>query len=326
MTSKRILNRTARLAVLAAISCSSNVYAWDALPAYNQGTLARSFALPAIGQSSVLGASQSSFSADYDLTTEYYVDSSLNESITIDGETSAFALSWRQGIGNNLELSARLPVLIVGGGFMDHFIDQWHKTFGLPDGGRPLAASDVRQISYVVNGNPVLDVQQSGTTLGDIELAAGWKVGEGAALRGMVKLPTGSDSKLTGGNWGGALWGDFALPFDAGSSWDGFASLGATVAQKADALKDQQRNAAIFGGVGLGYFVTQNFELRSQLYAHSALYKNSELDSLKKPGLQLTMGGTYRWSPKVSMDVFFQEDPVTYSSPDFSLHVGVTVR
>ncbi|MES2488403.1 MAG: DUF3187 family protein [Pseudomonadota bacterium] len=315
-----------RLAVLATISCGSNAYAWDALPAHNQGTLQRSFALPAIGQSSVLGASQSNFSADYDLTSEYYVDANATESITVDGETSAFALSWRQGIGNNLELSARLPVLIVGGGFMDNFIDNWHKTFGLPDGGRPLAQNDVRQITYIANGNPVVEVRQSGTTLGDIELAAGWKLGDGAALRGMVKLPTGSDSKLTGGNWGGAVWGDFALPFATGSSWDGFASLGATVAQKTDALKDQQRNAAVFGGVGLGYFVTQNLELRSQLYAHSALYKNTDLDGLKKPGMQLTFGGSYRWSPKVSMDMFIQEDVVTDSSPDFSLHLGLTYR
>lgn len=326
MTSKRALAGYSCVAFFAALSWSSCAGAWDALPAYNQGTLQRSFALPVIGQSSVLGASQSTFAADYDLTTEYYNDHNATESIIVDNETSAFALTWRQGISHNLELSARLPVLIVGGGFMDHFIKEWHKTFGLPNGNREFAQDNTRQITYVVNGSPVLDERQSGTTLGDIELGAGWKLSDSAALRAMIKLPTGSDTKLTGGNWGGALWGDFALPFAKGSSWDGFASLGATLAQKADALADQQRSAAIFGGAGLGYFVTQNFELRSQLYAHSALFKNSDLDGLKKPGLQLTLGGSYRWSPKVNMDVFFQEDAVTNSSPDFSLHLGLTYR
>jgi hypothetical protein len=320
------LKQYGRVALLLALPWSVAANAWDALPAYNQNTLARSFALPVIGQSSVLGASQSVFSGDYDLTTEYYKDANANESITVDGETSAFALSWRQGLGNNFEVSARLPVLIVGGGFMDHFIDNWHKAFGLPDGGRPLAQSNLRQITYINNGNTVLDEHQSGTTLGDIELGAGYKLTDGAALRGMVKLPTGSKSKLTGGNWGGALWGDFALPFAKGSNWDGFTSLGATFAQKADALPDQQRSVAAFGGVGLGYFVTQKFELRSQLYAHTALYKNTDLDGLKKPGLQLTLGGSYRCSPSTSFDIFFQEDAVTNSSPDFSLHLGLTVR
>lgn len=326
MTSKRTWKLCARVALLSALSWSASAFAWDALPAYNQNTLARGFALPVIGQSSVLGASQSMFAADYDLTTEYYNDSKGAETIIVDGETSGFALSWRQGIGHGVELTARLPVLIVGGGFMDHFVEEWHKTFGLPNGNRELAQNNQRQITYTNNGNLVLDERKSGTTLGDIQLGAGLKLCEGAALRAMVKLPTGSDSKLTGGNWGGAVWGDFAFPFNKGSSWDGFTSIGATLAQKADALHDQQRTAAVFGGVGLGYFVTKNFELRSQLYAHSPLFKNTELPGLKKPGLQLTLGGSYRWSPKVSMDVFFQEDPVTYSSPDFSFHVGLTVR
>jgi hypothetical protein len=326
VTSKRTLKQYARLALLSALPWSANALAWDALPAYNQGTLVRSFALPVIGQSSVLSASQSAFSADYDLTTEYYVDSNANESITIDGETSAFAFSWRQGVGNNVEVTARLPVLIVGGGFMDHFVDEWHKTFGLPDGGRPLAQDNVRQITYNNNGITVLDERRSGTTLGDIELGVGYKLRDGAALRGMVKLPTGNKSKLTGGNLGGALWGDFALPFAKGSSFDGFASLGATFAQKADALEDQQRSVAAFGGVGLGYFITQKFELRSQLYAHTGLYKDTDLAGLKKPGLQLTLGGSYRCTPSTSFDLFFQEDAITNSSPDFSLHLGVTVR
>ncbi len=326
MISKRILKQAHGLAAVLALSCSTNVLAWDALPAFNQGTLQRSFALPVIGQSSVLGASQSSFAADYDITTEYYNDQSASETIIVDGETSAFAFTWRQGLGNNLELYARLPVLIVGGGFMDHFIEEWHKTFGLPNGGRENSPNNIRQITYTANGSTVLDEHRSGTTLGDIELGSGWKLADGIALRGMVKLPTGSKSKLTGGNWGGALWGDFALPFEKGSNFDGFAALGASLAQKADALPNQQRNVAVFGGAGLGYFLTQNFELRSQLYAHSALFKNTDLSGLKKPGLQLTLGGSYRCSANTKLDVFFQEDAVTNSSPDFSLHLGLTYR
>jgi hypothetical protein len=313
--------KTATLA--ASFLLSPCAQAWDALPAYNQGTLARSFALPALGQSRVLGAGQSAFAADYDLTTEYYADSNASENLVIDGETSAFAFSWRQGIGRDVELSARLPLLIVGGGFMDHFIQQWHKTFGLPNGGREFARNDVRQYSYSVNGVTVLDERRSGTTLGDVELGAGWKLADGIALRGMLKLPTGSKHRLTGGNWGGAVWGDFALPFATYSDFDGFASLGATLAQKSDVLPQQQKTVAVFGGAGMGYRLTSAFELRSQLYAHSALYKNTDLDGLKKPGLQLTLGGSYRWSPGTSLDVFFQEDAVTNSSPDFSLHLGL---
>ena len=326
MSIRGFLTPSAGLALLATLGFSGPAQAWDALPAYNQGTLARAFALPVIGQSRVLNASQSAFSADYDVTTEYYVDANASESITIDGETSAFSLGWRQGLADGLELTARLPVLVIGGGYMDHFVNEWHKAFGLPDGGRPLAQDNQRQITYTASGNTVLDERRSGTTLGDIQLGAGYRLGEGAALRGVVKLPTGSKHRLTGGNWGGALWGDFALPFDKGSSFDGFASLGVSIAAQADALPGLQRRAAVFGGAGLGYRLTQNFELRSQLYAHSALYQDTGLSGLKKPGLQLTLGGSYRCSSSTRLDVFFQEDAVTNSSPDFSLHLGLSYR
>src|SRR3569623_1167556 len=186
MNPKRTLKPYVRAALLMALPWSAGAWAWAALPAYNQHTLARSFALPVIGQASVLGASQSAFSADDDLTSEYYKDQRGNEDITVDGETSGFTLGWRQGIGNDVELTARVPEQIVGGGFMDHFIDNWHKTFGLPDGGRSQAPDNQRQISYSVNGNPVLDVPASGTTLGDIQLGAGYQFDDHAVVRGMV--------------------------------------------------------------------------------------------------------------------------------------------
>lgn len=326
MPIKGFVRSCLRIMLLAALACATQAQAWDALPAYNQGTLARGFLLPTIGQGSVLAASQSIFTADYDVTTEYYADANPNESILIDGETSGFALGWRQGIGNDIELTARLPVLIVGGGYMDHFVNEWHKAFGLPDGGRAQAPDNARQITYISNGTTVLDEHRSGTTLGDIQLGAGYKMADGAVLRGALKLPTGSKSKLTGGSWGGAVWGDFALPFDRSSGFDGFASLGTSLAQKSDALPTLQRHVAMFAGAGLGYWLTQKFELRSQLYVHSPLYKETELSGLKKPGLQLTLGGSYRCTPKTNLDIFFQEDAVTNSSPDFSLHVGLSYR
>ena len=324
MKPKSVLCRAA--ALLAAVTAAP-VYAWDAMPAYNQGTLARSFALPIIGESVVSGRGQFTRSFDYDLTTEYYADNNASENLVVDGETSMFTLGARYGIGHNLELSARVPVLVVGGGFMDHFIEQWHKTFGLPNGGREYAARDQRQYRYVRNGVTVLDEQGgSGTSLGDVQLGAGWQLSPGVALRGAIKLPTGRESRLTGGNWGGALWSDLALPFASDSTFDGFASLGVTVAQRSDVLRDQQRNAAIFGGTGVGYQLTTALQLRGQIYAHSALYRDSELDGLRKPGLQLSLGGSYRATPGVRLDLFFQEDAVTNSSPDFSLHLGASWR
>lgn len=319
-----------RMAIIAggfaALATTAAAQAWDALPVFNQGTFARSFALPLLGQSHVLGAAQSEVRSDYDLTTEYYADSNAHENLVMDGETSRFAFSYRQGLGHALDWSLEVPVLIVGGGFMDHFVQEWHRTFGLPDGGRQYAPDNRYLYSYQRDGVTLLDATHSGTTLGDTRVGLGWQASPGLALRGMVQLPTGSRSHLTGGNLGAALWGDLALPFAADSGFDGFVSAGGNLENRSSVLSSLQRRWAAFAGGGLGYHLTPALELRSQVYAHTALFQDTELSGLKKPGLQLTLGGSYQFSSRVGFDLVFQEDAVTNSSPDFSLHLGLVYR
>ena len=302
------------------------VYAWDALPAQNDATLARSFALPALGQSQIFAPDEQSYQINVDEITEYYADSNANESIVLDGETTKILLAYRKGFSDNLELTVDLPVLVVGGGFMDSFIQDWHRAFGLPNGGRENAPNDRRLYQYTRNGVTLLNESRSATGIGDVQLGAGWQLNNTLALRGMVKLPTGNSDRLTGGNLGGAVWGDWAMPFAQGSAFDGFVSGGVSLNRRSDVLSAQQQIAVGFGGAGLGYHLTNDLEVLGQLYAHSALYKDSDLDGLKRPGLQLTLGGSYRISPQYKVNLYFQEDPVTSSSPDFSIHIGLTVR
>ncbi|MGH8460426.1 MAG: DUF3187 family protein [Stenotrophobium sp.] len=310
----------------AVLAASGSAQAWDALPVFNQGTFARSFALPVLGQSRVLGASQSELRTDYDVITEYYADSNAHENLVMDGETSRFAFGYRRGFGHDLEWNLELPVLIVGGGFMDHYVDEWHSFFGLPDGGRSEAPQNRYLYLYQRDGVTLLDAEHSTTTLGDARASIGWQAAPGLALRGMLQLPTGRRSRLTGGNPGIALWGDQALPFAAGSDFDGFVSAGGNLEQRSSVLSSLQRRWAAFAGAGLGYRLTTALELRSEIYAHTPLFQDTELSGLKKPGVQLTLGGSYQFSPGLGFDVVFQEDAATNSSPDFSLHLGLVYR
>jgi hypothetical protein len=316
-----------RLATLWACTLTTaSAYAWDALPAKNEATLARSFALPALGQSQIYAPDEQAVQLSVDVINEYYADRNASESITLDGETTKLNLLYRRGLANDLELTVNLPFLIVGGGFMDQFMQDWHRTFGLPNGGRESAPNDRRLYQYTRSGTTQLNVGDNGGGFGDVELGAGWQAYPTLALRGMIKLPTGNQDRLTGGNLGGAAWLDWALPFAQGSSFDGFASGGVSVARRSDVLPSQQQTALAFGGAGLGYHVTDNLQVLGQLYAHTALYKDTDLDGLRKPGLQLTLGGSYRLAPDYQINLYFQEDPIVASSPDFSIHLGLTVK
>lgn len=309
-----------------AVCALAPVHAWNALPAKNEATLARSFALPALGQSQLLAPDEQSLQLNLDVITEYYTQGNARESIVVDGETTQLGLRYRRGLADDLELSVNVPVLIVGGGFMDRFIQDWHRVFGLPNGGREAAPNDRRLYRYTRDGVTLLNETSSTTTVGDTQLGIGWQYSEHLALHGMVSVPTGDRDRLTGGTLGAAGWADWQLPFAQNSAFDGFVSGGVSLSRNQGALSSLRETAVLFGGAGLGYQLTENLEAVGQLGLHSPLYKDSDLDGLSNPGLQLTLGGRYRITPAYNLEMYFQEDPITSSSPDFSIHIGLTVR
>lgn len=313
------------LALLLALSAGT-AFAWDGLPAKNESTLARSFALPALGAHRVFAPDESHVGVSYDMTNEYVFETAGNETLTLDGETSKFNFSYRAGFADRFEYRIELPVLIVGGGYTDGFIEDWHTVFGLPNGGRERVPRDRRLYQYNVGGSTRLNESDSTTTLGDLLIGAGWQATDRLALRGQLKLPTGDSDRLTGGNWGAAFWADWGLPFGEKSHWDGFLSGGVTFAEGKGALESQQKNYAVFGGAGLAYHFIPRLQAFVQLYSHTALYDNSALDAFTQPGLQIAFGGAYRITPKVQLQAYVQEDPIVSSSPDFSIHIGLTVR
>ena len=69
-----------------------------------------------------------------DQTSNYSTDSNLRERIVLEGESTRFTLNGRYGMGHQAEVGMEIPFLIVGGGFLDGFIEGIHSTFGFPRG------------------------------------------------------------------------------------------------------------------------------------------------------------------------------------------------
>lgn len=306
---------------LAALLVMSPAAQAEPFATFNQAALAQGFDLPVVGHGRLLQAGESSSAFSLDLTSEYSTDTNATETVTLDGESARLTGRYRAGLGNGLEWGAELAAVHVGGGFMDSFIESWHDFFGLPNGGRELAPQDRYQYRYEKNGVVLLDRTEEGWALGDLRVSGGWAATDNIALRAELKLPTGDEDKLTGGNLGGAVWADWAL-LDVDSRWSAFVSAGLSANQKGDVLEDQQETLVPFGSIGGFLRATQKIELGVQLYGHGALYKDSELDQLSRNGLQIAFGG--RWIEKTwALDIAFQEDLITKSSPDFSVHIGV---
>lgn len=312
------------LLCLFAMGVSAPPVAADSLLTSNQSTLARGFALPGLGATAP--AQPGPWRLSVDLTNEFVDKQEDGEALLLDGESLRYALRHTAAWGERGDWSIELPLLHTGGGFLDGIIEDWHDAFSLPDGGREDAPRDRYAYRYVRDGVVQFEAQDGATRLGDVQVGAGWALREGLMLRGLLKLPTGDEDKLAGGNFGAAAWADWALPFDEQSAFGGFASLGVSANEKAEVLEDEQNTLIPFGGIGLDARLLPSLQILGQLYAHAPLYDDSAIGALDRAGLQMTLGG--RWCPGGGpcVELSFQEDLVVASSPDFSLRLALVMR
>jgi hypothetical protein len=261
-----------------------------------------------------------------DLTSEFVEKQEGAESVVLDGETQRYGLRYEQALGTCGDWNVSVPLLHTGGGFMDGPIEDWHSLFGLPQGGRKESGRNHYRYRYLNGGETRLDAESGGTHLGDVEVGAGVRLLGTSMLRGMIKLPTGDDDELAGGNLGAAAWADIPLPFDAGSIFGGFASAGLSVNDKSDVLKHQQNTLIPFGAAGVDVQVLPSLKALLQLYAHGPLYDDSDVNALESAGLQMTLGG--KWCAGGTgpcAELSFQEDLIVASSPDFSLRFALVL-
>jgi hypothetical protein len=321
------MNHSPLRAVLAIglLAAMNGAGAESIFPVSNQGALARGFALPELGNADITAPGRNEWRLALDWTNEYFVQQTPAESLTLDGETQRYAVTWRRGIAPDFEVNAQLPLLLTGGGVLDGPMENWHSFWGLPNGGREAAPHGRYLYQYTRNGRSVLDVDTSTAGIGDIELGGGWQATTRLALRAMAKLPTGNAGKLLGGNSGGALWLDYD-PFAGSGRWIGFLSAGASVNAEGEVLADQQQQLVGFAGAGAGFRLFRPFLLMAQIYGHSQLYHGSSTEALRREALQIAFGGRYEFTPRTALNLGFQEDLVTSSSPDFSIHLDLRFR
>ena len=220
-----------------------------------------------------------------------------------------------------------------GAGSLDSFIEDWHDTFGLPQGGRNVAPHNQLTYRYQRNGVTELLLTEPESGVGDVRLTLGKQWPSAAkntqlALRGLVALPTGDSDKLLGsGSTDASVW----MTVDRSRQWFDFpGSLfgggGVLLMGDGDVLAEQQRRVALFGSLGAGAHVLPWMSLKLQLDMHSPLYDHSELVQINTTAVQFLMGGDLQLTKNVRLDVMVGEDPTVHTSPDVVFHLGLTVE
>ena len=295
------------------------------------------YGVPASFGARVMKAGSSELIASLDIASYLRLGVSGAERMLIDGETWRQALALRYGLGEGWELLVEVPAVSHSAGAFDGFIKEWHDAFGLPQGGRDLAPRDRLALLYGDGTATRFDIDRDVRAIGDASLGVGYALpsspfpGDGAVLRGMVKLPTGNDDRLAGsGGWSASAWVETsgAWPGSAVSRrWLYAATLGVLAGEAPQALSAVGGEFIVFGRFGVTWRALEDLDLTVQVDAHSSPYGASDLSPLSDPALVLGMGGTLRLTERVALEVAVTEDDGTWhAAPDIGLHVALRWR
>lgn len=304
--------------------------------AFNQSPLIQIYGLPHDTTATIVPSGTAQIALNQDLSSNYSVGSNAQERITLDGELYRATVAVRYGLAKGWEVGVEVPYLSQGGGFLDHFIINWHDTFGLPQGGRDSAPRNRLNYSYRKDGVQRLLVTQADSGLGDIALTGGYLLADvhdtqhhdSLALKGAVKLPTGDSSSLLGSGSTDVML-QLCGSMNRNSEWGTlgmFGSAGALAMSGSDVLRDQHNHIAGVAMLGFGWGPASWISFKVQLNGNTPLYRDSALAEVSKSSLMLVMGGALRFPGEYLLDIGVAEDVAVATAPDVSFHLGLSKR
>lgn len=297
----------------------------------NRTVFVRSLGLPLVEDARAIAAGQSTSTYTLEHTSQFAVDDQGIEQAFLDGETTTLSFSYRHALSQQWSLGIELPVISHQSGFMDSFIEGWHRTFGLPNARRDEFPRD-RLLFQVSTPSTNARLNSSTSGLGDIALLARREFFRNsdsqihAQLR--LEMPSGDADELLGSD----SW-DVALGINAYSSrWfsaigaDFHGNIGLILPGDSDLLGELQEDTVAYGSASLAWpFYWDWLTLKAQLEAHTAFYETS-IKSLGKTSAQLTFGAGLRLSERWNLNIGLSEDIAVRTAPDFTVVVSLQRR
>ena len=248
----------------------------------------------------------------------------------IDLETTSLLLNYIRQIDSRTGFKAVVPFYYHGGGFMDHYIERFHKAFpgnGLKNGGREYGGDNEIHIQYqTASGGP--DINKSFYGIGDPSLFIKRVLiaGDPGIICSLgIKPEIGEKAFINSGttDLGISFTADyrpgiFYLYAMAGCSY--FFGEGIYNSEL-----EQSRNYMLCSAVGGGVRFFDTFYFSVQFYIHNSLYDTG----IKKIDYPTVINSySLRWEAAKQMTLQFNldEDPFTYAGTDiaFSLRCEYT--
>ncbi len=248
--------------------------------------------------------------------------------VAFDAELLRGSLRARRGLAPGIDLEIGLAGVYGSGGFLDHFIEEFHALIGAPNQGRDTAPKDRFESEVQVGGQGAWSWRDHRAQLGDTLIAltlgeAELERGEwGNAWRVGVELPTGDEGE--GSSNGGVDW---LL------GWSGEISVG-DLTHFVAASAGQARTPSSLARAGidlparLGAFYGMEWRWSAklswvvQLDLQSPLIDEIDLREIDRPILDLGVGFVRDVGANSRWWFSFHEDLLASSGPDFAVFLG----
>lgn len=264
---------------------------------------------------------------DTTVASHFVSEANAAEALSLDGETVRTALTLARRLTPTWALGAVVPHVRQGGGGLDRVINNWHRWFGLPDGGRDAAPLDAFDFRYRRADGGAVRTQVAGGGIGDVQLFADFAATRAWSLQTTLKLPTGDAAQLRGSGAADlAVVAAARTPFAPGAAPLAFyGHVGALARGRGDVLPAQARTGVGLAQAGVAWAPLARLTLQAQLDGHTGFYRDSDLATLG-PALQLGVGGRWQLAADTGVSFAFAEDVAVATAPDVAFQLALDIR
>ncbi|MBA4371443.1 MAG: hypothetical protein C0402_01130 [Thermodesulfovibrio sp.] len=252
---------------------------------------------------------------------------SVEWNVLLDLEMAVLDLQYRKVVAPGLELGIRVPVINFNGGFMDGFLDDFHKTFDLPDYSRSERPRNEFAYEVSKNGQRVIKGTSGGAGLGDVRLSVKKLLLSGdpaVSISAGLELPTGDAHK---GYGNGSLDADLAVMVDKQWGPRLMAYFNAGIIFPGDVRAEQriELKEFFYAAGGLEYLLTSDLGLLAQATFQTSPYPKTGVGMIDRAGFLGVFGIRYT-KAKDSIELSMTEDLNTAGANDFTLHMAYKRR
>lgn len=266
----------------------------------------------------------------------YERGANTNADLDLDMELWRLSPTVTYGLTHDLEIGVEIPLIHTNGGFLDAFIQRFHKFFGFPNGGRNNVENGLFAYRFDAGGVQRFNYAETPMDLGDIVFHLKQQMtGEDSDWPAIswfadIKLPTGKQSKGVGS---GAPDFGFGMAVEASyKRLHGYCNVGYYVLGGNDMIVDYMRDIMLAYTVAGEFTILPAWSLIVQLDGSTPLLDNTGLDSWDGVPLDLVVGLRGEESkmfggPDFIWQVGFSED-VTSKGPsvDFSVFISLGLK